>query len=130
MESIVYKPIGYVKSPYTNREDMPRFYTDSGETTAKLELQPEYKDALLGVEPGMKLLMLFHFHQVSRHSLQVKKRGTGPITGVFATRSSSRPNLIGASVIEVVRVDGTIIEFLGVDVLDGTPVIDLKLHKE
>ncbi len=130
MESIVYKPIGYVKSPYTNREDMPRFYTDSGDVTAKLELQPEYKDALLGVEPGMKLLMLFHFHQGSRHSLQVKKRGTGPITGVFVTRSPSRPNLIGASVIEVVRIEGTTIEFLGVDVLDGTPVIDLKLQKE
>ena len=58
MESIVYKPIGYVKSPYTNREDMPRFYTDSGEATARLELQPEYKDALPGVELGMKLFML------------------------------------------------------------------------
>ena len=42
MESIVYKPIGYVKSPYTSREDMPRFYTDSGEVTAKLELQPQF----------------------------------------------------------------------------------------
>ena len=119
-----------MKSPYTNREVMPRFSTDSGEVTAKLELQPEYKDALLGVEPGMKLLMLFHFHQGSRHSLQVKKRGTGPRTGVFANRSPIRPNLIGASVIEVVRVDGTIIEFLGVDVLDGTPVIDLKKQKD
>jgi len=130
MEPFIYNPIGYVKSPYNNRDDMPRFYTESGQQTAQLEIQPEYKDALLGVEPGMKLLMLFHFHKGKEHSLQVKKRGQGPLTGVFATRSSRRPNLIGASIIEVVRVEGSTIEFLGVDMLDGTPVLDLKLQKD
>ena len=130
MEEIVYKPIGYVKSPYTSREDAPKFYTDSGDTVARLEILPEYKEALLGVEPGMKLLMLFHFHKGTEQSLQVKKRGIGPVTGVFATRSTRRPNLVGASVIEVVKVEGTNIEFLGVDVLDGTPVLDLKVEKD
>ncbi len=130
MESIAYTPIGYVKSPYTSGEDMPRYYTDSGDVTATLKILPEYREALLGVKPGMKLLMLFHFHEATEHSLQVRKRGTGPVTGVFATRSPRRPNLIGASVIEVVKVEGTVIEFLGVDVLDGTPVLDLKMQKE
>ncbi len=130
MEEVVYRPIGYVKSPYTDTADMPRFYTESGNTTARLEVLPEYQEALLGVEPGMKLLMLFHFHGVKEHSLQVKKRGTGPLTGVFAARSPRRPNPIGASVIEVVKVEGTTIEFLGVDVLDGTPVLDLKVQKD
>ncbi len=130
MEIIAYTPIGYVKSPYTSGADMPRYYTDSGDITATLEILPEYGEALLGVKPGMKLLMLFHFHEATEHSLQVRKRGTGPVTGVFATRSPRRPNLIGASVIEVVKVEGSTIEFLGVDVLDGTPVLDLKLQKE
>ena len=130
MESIVFTPIGYVKSPYNSSEDMPRFYTDSGDVKAKLEILPEYVEALLGVESGMKLLMLFYFHEATEHSLQVRKRGIGPVTGVFATRSPRRPNPIGASVIEVVKVEGTVIEFLGVDVLEGTPVLDLKVEKE
>ena len=62
-------PIGYVKSPYTSGEDMPRYYTDSGDITATLEILPEYREALLGVKPGMKLLMLFHFHEATEHSL-------------------------------------------------------------
>ena len=128
MENIEYTPIGYVKSPDTSMEKAPKFYTESGEVTAKLEILPEFREALLGVEPGMKLLMLFHFHKGTEHSLQVRKRGT--VTGGFATRSTRRPNLIGASVIEVVKVEVTAIEFLGVDVLDGTPVLDLKVEKD
>ncbi|MCR5757452.1 MAG: tRNA (N6-threonylcarbamoyladenosine(37)-N6)-methyltransferase TrmO [Selenomonas sp.] len=130
MKPIEFQPIGYIKSPFKNREDAPKYYTESGRHTATLTILPAYKDALLGVEPGMKLLMLFHFHQGTEHNLQVQKRGTGPLTGVFATRSPRRPNLIGASVIQVVKIEDTTIEFLGVDVLDGTPVLDLKLQKE
>ncbi len=130
METFQFQPIGYVHSPFPDRNSAPKFYTESGDITATLEILPEYADGLLGVEPGMKLLMLFVFNQSTNHSLQVKKRGTGPVTGVFACRSSRRPNLIGASVIDVVAVDGTTITFKGVDTLDGTPVLDLKLERE
>ena len=130
LEGFVYTPIGFVASPFQDKDSTPKFYTDSGETLATLEILPEYADALLGVVPGMRLLMLFHFHQNTEHSLQVKKRGTGPLTGVFATRSPRRPNLIGASIITVVSLEGNTIRFHGVDMLDGTPVLDLKVQKE
>ena len=94
MDSFTYAPIGYVSSPFSDRDNMPKLYTDSGEVTATIEILPEYIDALMGVVPGMKLLMLFHFHRTTEHSLQVKKRGRGDLTGVFATRRSCRPNLI------------------------------------
>ena len=130
MESFTYKPIGYVSSPFKDRDSAPKFYTESGEARARLEILPEYREALLGVVPGMELLMVFAFHKTTEHSLQVQKRGTGPLTGVFATRSPRRPNLIGVSVIKIVAVEGTAIEFTGVDTLDGTPVLDLKVHKD
>lgn len=130
MDAFTYTPIGYVVSPFRDKSNMPKFYTDSGNVTATIEILPEYADALMGVVPGMKLLMLFHFHQSIEHSLQLKKRGQGDLTGVFATRSSRRPNFIGASVITVVNIYDTSVEFQGVDVLDGTPVLDLKSHKD
>lgn len=129
MEGFIYKPIGFVTSPFQDKESTPKFYTDSGDTLATLEILPEYTDALLGVVPGMRLLMLFNFHQNTEQCLQVKKRGTGPLTGVFATRSTRRPNPIGVSIITVVSIEGNSIRFHGVDVLDGTPVLDLKVEK-
>lgn len=130
MKEIIYKPIGYVKSPYTDKDNMPKFYTENQAAEADLIIYPEYHDALLGVEKGMNLLMLFHFHKSSEHDLQVKKRGIGPLTGVFASRSSRRPNTIGVSVIKVLSVENNTIKFCGVDVLDGTPVLDLKIQKD
>ena len=127
METFCYKPIGYVRSPFKDRDHAPKFYTESGDVLATLELLPEYQDGLLGVEPGMALMMLFAFHKSDRHDLQVHKRGTGPLMGVFATRSSRRPNQIGVSIIKVVSIDGTLLTFKGVDTLDGTPVLDLKI---
>ena len=127
METFCYKPIGYVRSPFKDRDHAPKFYTESGDVLATLELLPEYQDGLLGVEPGMELMMLLAFHKSDRHALQVHKRGTGPLMGVFATRSSRRPNQIGVSIIKVVSIDGTLLTFKGVDTLDGTPVLDLKI---
>jgi len=127
METFCYKPIGYIRSPFKDRDHAPKFYTESGDTLATLELLPEYQDGLLGIEPGMELMMLFAFHKSDRHDLQVHKRGTGSLTGVFATRSSRRPNGIGVSIIKVVSIDGTLLTFRGVDMLDGTPVLDLKI---
>ena len=127
METFCYEPIGYVRSPFKDRGHAPKFYTESGDALATLELLPEYQDGLLGVEPGMELMMLFAFHKSDRHDLQVHKRGTGPLMGVFATRSSRRPNGIGVSIIKVVSIDGTLLTFKGVDTLDGTPVLDLKI---
>lgn len=127
METFCYEPIGYIHSPFKDRDHAPKFYTESGDALATLELLPAYQDGLLGVEPGMKLMMLFAFHKTDKHDLQVQKRGTGPLTGVFATRSSRRPNLIGVSIIKVVNIEGTRLTFKGVDTLDGTPVLDLKI---
>ena len=127
MESYTYQPIGYVHSPFKDRNSAPKFYTASGDTTATLEILPEYQDALMSIKPGMNLMMIFAFHKSTEHSLQVYKRGTGPLTGVFATRSTRRPNLIGVSIIKIVDIKDTTITFTGVDTLDGTPVLDLKL---
>ena len=126
METFTYNPIGRVKSPFKDRNHAPKFYTESGDVTAQIDILPQYKDALLGIEPGMELLVIFAFHLLHETALQVKKRGTGPVTGVFATRSPRRPNPIGVSVIRVTDVKDTTITFTGVDMLDGTPVLDIK----
>jgi len=126
MDVYHFQPIGYVHSPFKDVKHMPKFYTESGGAEAVLEILPAYQDALLGVEAGMDLMMLFVFHASTNHDLRVHKRGTGPLTGVFATRSPRRPNQIGVSIIHIVSIDGTRLTITGVDTLDGTPVLDLK----
>lgn len=128
METISYQPIGYITSPFKEPVEVPKFYTKSGDATAQLDILPEYTDALLGVEPGMELMVIFHFHRIVTSLLQVPRAGVGPIVGVFAGRSPSRPNHLGVSIIKVQKVEGNRITFTGVDMLDGTPVLDLKLH--
>ena len=126
LAAVTFKPIGWIESPFTDTRDMPRFYSESGETTATLHVLPEFTDGLMGVTEGMELLVIFHINQSKDKALQVYKRGTGPLTGVFATRSPRRPNPIGVSTITVEEINGSDILFTGVDMLNGTPVLDIK----
>ncbi len=96
-----------------------------------LEIEDQYADALLGVEPGDKLQVLYWMHELTaegRRRLRVHPRGdiARPIQGVFALRSPMRPNPIGVTVVEVVAIQGTCIVVQGLDALDGSPIIDLK----
>ena len=110
-----------------------------GEALSILELQaqpvqiviePQFVDGLLGVEPGSDLVVLYFIDRARDDVLQVHPRGdlTRPLRGVFATRSPARPNRIGVATIHVLKVAGNVLDVVGLDALDGSPVLDIKSY--
>jgi len=104
------------------------------DTAVSIELYNEFTDALLGLDGFSHIVVLFWFDQndtaEKRRVLQVhpRKDPHNPLTGVFATHSPKRPNLIGLTVCKIISIHGGSIELEDIDALDGTPVIDLKCY--
>ncbi|QXE89797.1 tRNA (N6-threonylcarbamoyladenosine(37)-N6)-methyltransferase TrmO [Geomonas subterranea] len=128
-----YRPIGLLRSPYSRRIDAPHqgtvvAGTETGDfATATLELQ-EWLDekAIQDLGGFQRLWLIFAFHRSEGWKSNVKPPRGGPKRGVLATRSPHRPNSIGLSAVELVRVEGKTLHLRGVDLLDGTPVLDIK----
>ncbi|HWR13181.1 MAG TPA: tRNA (N6-threonylcarbamoyladenosine(37)-N6)-methyltransferase TrmO [Terriglobales bacterium] len=119
------KPIGVVRSALADRKNAPRQGSE-GAPEAWIEILPEFHPGLEGVEAGAEVLLLTWLHLGRRETMKVHPRGTGPLTGVFATRSPDRPNPIGIHPATVLEVDGGRIRLSGLEAVDGTPVVDIK----
>ncbi|HLG14697.1 MAG TPA: tRNA (N6-threonylcarbamoyladenosine(37)-N6)-methyltransferase TrmO [Blastocatellia bacterium] len=120
------RPIGYVRSPYTETAQVPKGRGAKHEAEGFLELLPELERGLTDIEGFSHLFVVWVFHQASGFELM----GTPPTDdrphGVFATRSPWRPNPIGLTVVELLRREGPRLLVRGVDMLDGTPILDIK----
>jgi len=119
-------PIGHVE---TEARSVPRHWSLSN-VEGVLVLRPEYAPGLKGIEPGARIVVLFHFHQ-SRpfESGRLRQSAHGfSNRGVFSICSPSRPNPIGLSVLEVLEVDANRVRVRGLDMFDGTPILDIKPH--
>lgn len=123
-------PIGYISSPYKSREDIPRQSVHVKDKEATIKINDEYKDGLLGIEAGDYIIIIFYFHKVKETFLQVKPCKSKELKGVFSTRAPVRPNQLGLTIAKVIEVSDGKIKFDGVDMLDGTPVIDIKPYSE
>lgn len=119
--------IGVVHGDITALDEAPKNYSIS-EHTGTLEIDPRYAEGLDGIEAGATIVVLFWLHRSSRDVLQVYPRGdrSRGLCGVFATRSPVRPNPIALSELTVLAVEGNRLQVRGLDVLDGTPIIDIK----
>jgi tRNA-Thr(GGU) m(6)t(6)A37 methyltransferase TsaA len=95
---------------------------------ATITIEPEYVDGLKDLDGFSHLYLIYHFHKVKSHKLQVVPFNdkTNTPRGVFATRTPMHPNSLGLSVVELVSVEGDKVTIKGVDILDGTPIIDIK----
>ena len=123
--TIELRPIGHIETPYSSLEDCPRNVDPDGPPCA-LVLDPPYEEALFGLNPGDRILILYWFEGVDRDRLRQLRRGEGPILGTFALRSPHRPNPIAAAVLPIEAIEGNRVEVRGMDCLDGTPLIDIK----
>lgn len=128
-----YRPIGLLRSPYSRRIDAPHQSTvvagtETGDpATARLELQDWLDEKVVQDLTGFdRLWLIFAFHMSEGWKASVKPPRGGPKRGVLATRSPHRPNSIGLSAVELVKVEGRTLHLRGVDLLDGTPVLDIK----
>ena len=119
--------IGVLHGDITNHEDAPKNF-DESERIGTLEIYPEYQEGLEGIAAGQTIVVLFWLHEASRDILKVYPRGdkSKGLRGVFATRSPVRPNPIAISELKVLTIHGNHLEVSGLDILDGTPIVDIK----
>jgi tRNA-Thr(GGU) m(6)t(6)A37 methyltransferase TsaA len=96
--------------------------------TARLILRPDLVEGLDGLAVGDPIVVLFHFHRAEGYLLRCHPRGdvSRPVRGVFALRSQHRPNPIGATLARIVSIEGNVLQVVGLDALDGTPLLDIK----
>jgi tRNA-Thr(GGU) m(6)t(6)A37 methyltransferase TsaA len=116
--------IGRIRTPWTRRSDCPKNARGS-DAECVIELEPRYAAALDGVATCTHLVVLYFMDQ-ARRDLVVQVPRHGARRGTFALRSPARPNPIAMSVVKLVRVEGTTLSVIGLDCLDGTPLIDIK----
>jgi len=124
--SIIYKPIGIIRSPFTKPEGMPIQPAGAVGITGTVEVYGDFTAGLKDLAGFSHLIVLYHFHQSKDYKLQVIPFLDDKPRGVFATRAPKRPNAIGLSVVKLIRVTGSVLHIEGVDMLDGTPVLDIK----
>jgi tRNA-Thr(GGU) m(6)t(6)A37 methyltransferase TsaA len=120
-------PVGRVESPLTDRHTAPK-QGHEGAPDAWVEFEPRLLEALDGIRPGDRVILLTWFHEADRATLKVHPRSNPdtPLQGVFNTRSPDRPNPIGLHPVEILEVDGARLRVKGLEAIDGTPVVDVK----
>ncbi|MDY6865757.1 MAG: tRNA (N6-threonylcarbamoyladenosine(37)-N6)-methyltransferase TrmO [Halobacteriota archaeon] len=119
------KDIGIIHTPYTSLSDcpiQPSRSSDKGE----VEVFKEYEEGLSDLDGFSHIILIFAFHKSNGFSLKVKPFLDDSMRGLFATRSPRRPNKIGISIVELIEIKGNILSVNGVDMVDGTPLLDIK----
>ena len=126
MTQLVFEPIGVVHSPFTQAEGTPIQPSRADGTTGVVELDPRYADGLRDLAGFSHIILLTYLHRAKPYSLQVVPYLDTVPRGLFATRAPSRPNPIGLSVVKLLGIAGPVLTVEGLDLLDGTPVLDIK----
>jgi tRNA-Thr(GGU) m(6)t(6)A37 methyltransferase TsaA len=126
METYAMRPIGFVRSPFRETAEIPKGPGAQHTAEGVIEILPEFAAGLQDVEGFSHLYVLWAFHRAGGYELLVVPPADDRPHGVFATRSPRRPNSLGLTVVELLGRDGARLRVRGVDMLDGTPVLDLK----
>ena len=127
---ITMNPIGFIKSEFTNKEETPRQGMLAYDKKASVEILEEYQEGIRDIEEGSYGVILFYFHKSEGYEMVTVSRKSGKTLGLFSTRSPNRPNGIGISIVRFTKKIGRTLEFEGVDMLEGTPVLDIKPYSE
>jgi tRNA-Thr(GGU) m(6)t(6)A37 methyltransferase TsaA len=126
-QPILLHPVGYVRSPHVQKSQIPKGPGAKHEAEGILEILPQFERGLQDIEGFSHLYLIWIFDRAERGDTLVSKPPTDDRPhGVFATRSPQRPNPLGLSVVELLGRDGNRLRIRGVDMLDGTPVVDVK----
>lgn len=126
MQEITYRPIGVVHSSFKSASGMPIQPSGEAAGAGTVEIVPDYEAGLSDLEGFSHIILLYHFHQVKETKLTVTPFLDEEPHGIFATRAPTRPNPIGLSVVELIGREGNVLHVANLDILDGTPVLDVK----
>jgi tRNA-Thr(GGU) m(6)t(6)A37 methyltransferase TsaA len=124
--SIKLKPIGIIHSPFSEPKGVPIQPTAGKDVQGTVEVFPEYVDGLKDLDGFSHIVLLCFFHLAREYSLEVIPFMDDQLRGVFATRAPSRPNPIGLSVVRLDKIEGNILYIRDLDIVDGTPLLDIK----
>ena len=123
---IEYTPIGIIHTPFKELENMPIQPAGAKGIKGTIEIFKDYQDGLEDLEGFSHIILLYHFHHSTGFKLQVVPFMDTELRGVFATRAPRRPNPIGLSVVELDKIENGVLYIRNVDILDGTPLLDIK----
>lgn len=118
-------PIGIVRTPFKCKKDTP-IQPFRSNAKGRIEVFKKYKDGLSDIEGFSHLILIYRFHKSRGHCLKVKPFLDDQLRGLFATRYPRRPNQIGLTVVELLKRQSNILFVKGIDMLDGTPLLDIK----
>lgn len=124
--TITYQPIGIIHSPFSNIENMPIQPVGAHAVPGSVEVFGDYAQGLQDLQGFSHIYLLYHFHQAGEARLLVTPFLDSNAHGVFATRAPRRPNPIGLSVVRLVHIEQNTLFIENVDILDGTPLLDIK----
>ena len=123
---IKFKPIGIIHSPYSKLHDMPIQSSAARGVKGNIEVYKKYLPALSDLEGFSHIYLLYHFHLSKSFQLKVIPFLDDQFRGLFATRAPKRPNPIGLSVVRLIRIEANLLYIENVDIIDGTPLLDIK----
>jgi len=126
LEPVVCRPVGVVRSRFTEAAGMPIQTAGAPAASVKRQVFAEFAPGLRDIEGFDYLILVTHLHQCAHERLEVVPFLDNASHGVFATRAPARPNRLGLSIVRLLSVDGTTLHFSGNDMMDGTPVLDIK----
>jgi tRNA-Thr(GGU) m(6)t(6)A37 methyltransferase TsaA len=126
MGKITYHPIGFIHSPHKDPKGTLIQTSAAQGIQGQVEIKPQYAEGLQDLDGFSYIILLYHFNRVQESKLKIKPFLDNELRGVFATRAPVRPNLIGISVVRLIGIEGTTLHIEDVDILDGTPVLDVK----
>jgi tRNA (adenine37-N6)-methyltransferase len=128
MELVTFKPIGIIRSPFMDPEGMPIQPSGAQGVAGTVELEQEFSGGLKDLDGFSHIVLVYHFHLSRGYSLEVKPFLDDVLRGVFATRAPRRPNAVGLSVVRLLGIEGSTLHIQDVDIVDGTPLLDIKPH--
>ena len=126
MEQIIIYPIGIIRTPHTDVKNMPIQPIAAERIRGTIELLPEYAAGLKDIEGFSHITLLYKFHKIEGYELELVPFMDTEAHGIFSTKAPKRPNAIGISTVKLIGVEGSILHIEQVDMLDGTPLIDIK----
>jgi len=122
----MYRPIGMIHSPFKEIAGMPIQQIGAQGVMATIDIEPAYAEGLKDLAGFSHIILLYHFHLAGDYKLQVKPYLDEVSRGIFSTRAPVRPNPIGISIVKLIRIEGCTLHVEDVDVIDGTPLLDIK----
>jgi tRNA-Thr(GGU) m(6)t(6)A37 methyltransferase TsaA len=126
MVKIELRPIGVIRTPFKKPQGTPIQPPAGRDHVGTVEVLPEYEEGLKDLEGFSHIILVYHFHLSKETPLTVRPFMDNVDHGVFATRAPSRPNPIGVSTVRLEKVEGNILHIRDVDIVDGTPLLDIK----